>query len=151
MHEYYSPPQACPPFGLIDEIAVVGTPKDLRHNINSKKVTLRRDLPTSNKAVLGKYLRQINWPLLFTPLVSCEEKWQVFQEIIHSGLEIIMPAKQVKICKAEVPWMNETLIKEAKGVQQLRPRQLSVHTFVALSTERGKPEEGNTASERSKT
>ena len=105
MHEYYSPPQACPPFGLFDEIAVVGTPKDLRHNINS------------NKAVLGKYLRQINWPLLFTPLVSCEEKWQVFQEIIHSGLEIIMPAKQVKICTAEVSWMNESLNKEAKGVQ----------------------------------
>ena len=108
MHEYYSPPQACPPFGLFDGTAVVGTPKEGRHNINSKKVTLRRDLRTSNKAVLGKYLRLINWPRLFTPLVSCEEKWQVFQEIIHSGLEIIMPAKQVKTCKAEVPWMNES-------------------------------------------
>ena len=54
--------------------AVVGTPKDEKHNINSKKVTMRRDLPTSNKAALCRYLMQINWPLLFTPLVSCEEK-----------------------------------------------------------------------------
>ena len=114
MHEYYSPPQACPPFGLSDHTAVVETPKDGRHNINSKKVTMRHDLWTSNKAALGKYLTQINWPLLFTSLVSCEDKWQVFHEVIHSGLKIIMPAKQVKICTANVPWMNESLNKELK-------------------------------------
>ena len=68
---------------------------------------MRRDLQTSNKAALGKYLMQINWPRLFTPLVNCEEQWQVFQEVIHSGLEIIMPSKPVKICMADVPWMNE--------------------------------------------
>ena len=70
---------------------------------------MRRDLRTSNKAALGRYLTQINWPLLFTPLVSCEEKWQVFQDVIHSGLDTIMPAKPVKICSADVPWMNEGL------------------------------------------
>ena len=74
----------------------------------TKKVTMRRDLRTSNKAALGRYLTQINWPLLFTPLVSCEEKWQVFQDVIHSGLDTIMPAKPVKICTADVPWMNES-------------------------------------------
>ncbi|KAK2551060.1 hypothetical protein P5673_028118 [Acropora cervicornis] len=37
MHEYYSPPQACPTFGLSDHTAIVGIPKDGRHNINSKK------------------------------------------------------------------------------------------------------------------
>ena len=61
------------------------------------------------KAALGRYLTQINWPLLFTPLVICEEKWQVFQDVIHSGLDAIMPAKPVKICTADVPWMNESL------------------------------------------
>ena len=70
---------------------------------------MRRDLRTSNKAVLGRYLTQINWPLLFTPLVSCEEKWQVFQHVIHSGLDTIMPVKPVKISTADVPWMNESL------------------------------------------
>ena len=70
---------------------------------------MRRDLRTSNKVVLGRYLTQINWPLLFTPLVSCEEKWQVFQDVIHSGLDAIMPAKPVKICTADVTWMNESL------------------------------------------
>ena len=58
---------------------------------------------------MGRYLTQINWPLLFSPLVSCEEKWQVFQDVIHSGLDTIMPAKPVKICTADVPWMNESL------------------------------------------
>lgn len=55
MHEYYSPPQACPTFGLSDHTAIVGIPKDGKHNINSKKVTMGRDLRTSNKAALGKY------------------------------------------------------------------------------------------------
>ena len=71
---------------------------------------MRRDLRTSNKVALGRYLTQINWPLLFTPLVSYEEKWQVFQDVIHSGLDTIMPAKPVKIYTADVPWMNESLI-----------------------------------------
>ena len=83
--------------------------KSGKRNINNKKVTMRRDLRTSNKAALGRYLTQINWPLLFTPLVSCEEKWQVFQDVIHSGLDTIMPAKPVKICTADAPWMNESL------------------------------------------
>ena len=109
MHEYYSPPQAYLPFELSDHNVVVATPMDGKHNINNKKVTMRRDLRTSNKAALGRYLTQINWPLLFTPLVSCEEKWQVFQDVIHSGLDTIMPAKPVKICTADVPWMNESL------------------------------------------
>ena len=109
LHEYYSPPQAYPPFGLSDHNAVVATPMDGKRNINSKTVTMRRDLRTSNKAALSRYLTQINWPLLFTPLVSCEEKWQVFQDVIHSGLDTIMPAKPVKICTVDVPWMNERL------------------------------------------
>ena len=107
MHEYYA--QAYSPFGLSDHNVVVATPMDGKRNINSKKVTMRRDLRTSSKAALGRYLTQINWPLLFTPLVSCEEKWQVFQEVIHSGLDTIMPVKSVKICTADVPWMNESL------------------------------------------
>ena len=63
----------------------MATPKDGKRNINNKKVTMRRDFPTSNKAALGRYRAQIKCPLLFTPLVSCEEKWQVFQDVIHSG------------------------------------------------------------------
>ena len=74
MHEHYSPPQAYPPFGLSDHNVVMATPMDGKRNINNKKVTIRRDLRTSNKAALGRYLTQINWPRLFAPLVSCEEK-----------------------------------------------------------------------------
>jgi len=103
-----------------------------------------------NKAVLCRYLMQINWPLLFIPLMSCEEKWQVFQEVTHSGLKIIMPAKSVKICAAVVPWMNESLkfliMNRQKAFRAHMPlTQLSFDTFVTLSTERGKRVEGRTA------
>ena len=122
MHEYYSPPQVCPPFGLSDHYAVVATPKDGKRNINSKTFAMRRYLRTSNKAALGRYLTQINWHLLFTRVVSCEEKWQVFQDVIHSGLDSIIPAEPVKICTADVRWMNKSLkshYEEAKGVQRI--------------------------------
>ena len=123
MHEYYSPPQAYPPFGLSDHNVVVATPVDGKRNISNRKVTMRRDLRTSNKAALGRYLTQINWPLLLTPLVSCEEKWQVFQDVIHSGLDTIMPAKPVKICTADVPWMTESL----KSLIMKRQRAFSAY------------------------
>ena len=123
MHEYYSPPQAYPPFGLSDHNVVVATPVDGKRNINNRKVTMRRDLRTSNKAALGRYLTQINWPPLLTPLVSCEEKWQVFQDVIHSGLDTIMPAKPVKICTADVPWMTESL----KSLIMKRQRAFSAY------------------------
>ena len=129
--------------------------KSGKRNINNKKVTMRRDLRTSNKAALGRYLTQINWPLLSTPLVSCEEKWQVFQDVIHSGLDTIMPAKPVKICSADVPWMNEGLksliMKRQRSSVHMALTQLSLNTFVTLSTDKGKSAEGNTTSQRSST
>ena len=154
MHEYYSPPQAYPLFGLSDHNVFVATAVDGKRNINNKKVTMRRDLQTSNKVALGRYLTQINWPLLFTPLVSCEENWQVFQDVIHSGLDTIMPAKPVKICTADVPWMNESLksliMKKRRSVH-MALTQVNLNTFVTLSTDRGKSAEGNTMSQRSST
>ena len=75
---------------------------------------MRHDFRTSIKAALGRYLTHINWPLLFTPLVSCEEKWQVFKDVIHSGLDTIMPAKPVKICTAEFKSLKSLIMKRQK-------------------------------------
>ena len=44
MHEYYSPPQVYLPFRLFDQNAVLESPQDGKHNINSKRVTMRCDL-----------------------------------------------------------------------------------------------------------
>ena len=143
MHEYYSPPQAYPPFGLSDHNVVVATPIDGKRNINNKKVTMRYDLRTSNKAALGRYLTQRNWPLLFTPLVSCEEKWQVFQDVIHSGLDTIMLAKPIMICTADGRDKRRSVL--------MALTQLNLNTFVTLSTDRGKSAEGNTMCQRSST
>ena len=129
MHECYSSPHAYPPFRLSDHNVVVATAMDGKCNINNKKVTMRRDLRTSNKVALGRYLMQIKWPLLFTPLVSCEEKWQVFQDVILSGLDTIMPAKSVKICTADVPWMNKSL----------KPLIMRSSPWKTVNTRAGKP------------
>ena len=97
---------------------------------------MRCDLRKSNKAALGRYLTQINWPLLVTPLVSCEEKWQVFHDVIHSGLDTIRPAKPVKICTADVPWMNESLksliMKRQKAFSAYGPDSAQFKYFRSL-------------------
>ena len=43
-----------------------------------------------------------------------------FQDVIHSGLETIMPAKPVKICTADVPSMNESLKSITKRQKAFR-------------------------------
>ena len=109
MQEYYNPPQAYPPFGLSDHNAVVVSPKDGKRDVNRKHVVKRRDLRESNKAALGRYLTSIDWPLLFAPTDSCQEKWEIFHTAVHTGLDILMPEKEIRTCSADAPWIDHKL------------------------------------------
>ena len=121
MQEYYSPPQAYPPFGLSDHNAVVVSPKDGKRDVNRKQDVKRRDLRESNKAALGRYLTSIDWPLLFASTDSCQEKWEIFHTAVHAGLDILMPEKEIRTCSADATWINHRLksmiLKRQKSVQ----------------------------------
>ena len=91
MYEYYCPPQAYPPFGLSDHNTVVALPRAKEHKTNTKKVITKRDYRASRKAEMGRYLSLVDWSLLVTPLDSCEEMWNVFHGVVHSGLDLLMP------------------------------------------------------------
>ena len=45
---------------------------------------------------IGRYLTKIDWSL-------------VFHEIVRSGLDIIMPEKQICIHPTDAPWLNQKL------------------------------------------
>ena len=96
MGEYYTKPQIFPPFRLSDHNTVMVTPKHRNTSSNTKKSVFRRDRRASGKASMGRYLASLDWAVLFTSLESCNEMMQVFQEMVHTGLDLLMPVKQTR-------------------------------------------------------
>ena len=109
MGEYYTKPQTFPPFGLSDHNTVMVTPKHRDTSSSTKKSVFRRDRGASRKASMGRYLASLDWAVLFTSLESCKEMMQVFQEMVHTGLDLLMPVKQTRVCTADAPWMTQSL------------------------------------------
>ena len=107
MHEYYSPPQPFAPFGLSDHNVVVATPLQGKRINNTKKTITKRDLRVNSKASMGRFLNRIDWSILFAPLEGCEEMWNTFTEAVRTGLDILIPEKQYRVCTADAPWMTQ--------------------------------------------
>ena len=63
----------------------------------------------SRKAAMGRYLSNLDWPLLFSSTEGVDEMWGVFQKVMHTGLDFIMPLKQTRIDTADAVWMNDRL------------------------------------------
>ena len=124
MHDYYYSPQAYPPFGLSDHNTVVASPKVKEHQSNTKKVITRRDQRKSRKDEMGRYLSLVDWSSMSAPLNSCEEMWNGFYGVVHTGLDLLMLEKQIRICTADAPCMTHKLksliLKRQKNVQQIR-------------------------------
>ena len=103
MHDHYSQPFAR--LGLSDHNVVVATP--LHGKRINKKTIIKRDLRASSKASMGRFLNGIDWSILFSPLEGCKEIWNVFSKAACTGLDILMPEKQFRICTADAPWMTQ--------------------------------------------
>ena len=41
------------------------------------------------------------------PFEGCNEMWNVFSKAVRTGLDILMPEKQFRICTADAPWMTQ--------------------------------------------
>ena len=109
MHNHFCAPKAYAPFGLSDHNTIVAEPNVIAPKGNNKKVIIRRDCRASRKAEMGRYLSLFDWSQLFAPLDSSEEKWSVFHEVIHNGLNLLMPEKRMEVSTVDAPWMNKKL------------------------------------------
>jgi hypothetical protein len=58
---------------------------------------------------------------LFSTLQSCEEKRELFTELINLGLDIIMPKLSVKVHETDRPWLTAQL----KGLNTRRQKALA--------------------------
>ena len=58
---------------------------------------------------MGRYLLSIDWSLMFASLGSGDEMWNTVHTIVHTGLDLIMPKRQIRVCNADAQWMNHKL------------------------------------------
>ena len=63
----------------------------------------------SRKAELGRCLGSMDWRALFTGLQSCKELLGVFQKVLSTGLDLLMPVTRVRINTNDAPWMTSEL------------------------------------------
>ena len=56
-----------------------------------------------------QYLSSMDWSVLFSGLQHCEDTLKVLQEVITTGLDLLMPLKRVIIGTRDPPWMNNHL------------------------------------------
>ena len=94
------------PFAFSDHNNVIVQPKKRDSKSNTAKVILKRDKQASWKAEMGRYLNTLFWPRLFAFLVICEDLLGVFQEVLHTWLDLLMPYKRVRINTTDAPWMT---------------------------------------------
>ena len=44
---------------------------------------------------MGRYLCALDWPPFFNSLESCEELLNTFQQVISTGLDLLMPLRKI--------------------------------------------------------
>ena len=105
-----------PPFGLSDHNVVILNPKNRCDKSDSRKVVISRDMRPSKKNELRRYLTSCNWSIL-NHLETCEEKLELFTDIINLGINILMPKRSITLHVNDPPWITanfKILIKNAK-------------------------------------
>ena len=109
LHNHYDTPQIFPPFGLSDHNTISVSPLVRKPGTTSDKFVLKRDLQPSRKAEMGRYLCSLDWPLLLNSLETCYELLCVFEQVIHTGLDLLMPVRKVRMNTRDAPWMTQHL------------------------------------------
>ena len=70
---------------------------------------LKCDKRASRKAEVGRYLSDFDWPRLFSSEESCEDMLNIFNEVIHTGLDLLMPVKRVRVNTSDAPTTTQHL------------------------------------------
>ena len=109
LHDHHDKPQAFSPVGPSDHKIISVSPLVRKAGTASEKCILKRDLQPSRKADMGKYLCSLDWPLLLSSLETCDELLCVFEQVIHTGLDPLMPVRKVRMNTRDAPWMTQHL------------------------------------------
>ena len=120
MADKYAEPESFPPFGLSDHVTVIVAPKARDAADNTRISITTRDTRESKKVSLGRYLCNIDWACVYNQS-ACEEKLNIFLQIIQIGIDNIMPERTRKVHPKDAPWMT------IKLKELIRSRQEAFH------------------------
>lgn len=74
-----------------------------------EKFILKRDLQPSRKAEMERHLCSLDWHLLLSSLETYDELLCVFEQVILTGLDPLMPVRKVRMNTRDAPWMTQHL------------------------------------------
>ena len=86
--------------------------RDLSRKISVKSppaYTRSRDLRTTKRLAIRKYLEEVDLDLLVGTKVSCEEKTNTLEFAIKLGMDTLLPLRSKKLSINDPPWINERL------------------------------------------
>ena len=128
MHGFYADSQHFPPFGLSDHHTVTVEAKERAGSRQAPKFVLKRDKRKSRRAELGRYFGTMDWQTLFSSANCCQDMLDILHNVIHTGLNILMPVRKVRVNTSDVPWMTphlKSLILKRQRVNTVRNHLVS--------------------------
>ena len=107
MASYYQEPKVDAALGLSDHQVVVCSPKPSYTISQPRKWTQEvRIFSQNSKAMFANELENINWAPLYR-VQSCQEKYDIFENIMHSLIQKHFPTKLVTRVETEKPWVTD--------------------------------------------
>ena len=115
MSDFCNIPLVIPPVGRSDHNSVLFSYKEGSTKNAHTKVKIRQG-NNAAKTAFGKWLTDFNWNILYRT-ISCEQKLDLFQDIINAGLDCFLPIKTVKLHDNDKPWVTPEF-KKIIGTRQ---------------------------------
>ena len=106
MHGFYADPQHFPPFELSDHHTVTVGAKERAESRQAPKFVLKRDKRERRRAEPGRYFGTMDWQTLFSSANCCQDMLDILHNVIHTGLNTLMPVRRVRVNTSDVPWMT---------------------------------------------
>ena len=103
LHRFYVTPQGFPPFGLSDHNTITVEAKVRDNCRQQSRFVFKRDKRERRKAELGRYLCVIDWTMLFSSSNCCQQMLDIFNKVLHTGPDLLMPIRRVRVNTSDAP------------------------------------------------
>ena len=91
LQDFYNNPDKRSPFGLSDHLSFELLPKSRAQIPKQRKIVQSRDLRPSGRLAIRSYLEKVDVPALLDNVNTCTEKTKLFETIVNTGLDLILP------------------------------------------------------------
>ena len=125
MSNFCKTPLVLPPIGLSDHNSVLCSYKNAATKNACTKVKIRQG-NNAAKIAFGKWLTDFNWTSLYHTY-SCEQKLELFEDIINAELDCFLLAKTVKLHEKDKPWVTPEFKKIIQARQKVFHDGKSLH------------------------